>query len=63
MSPLYGMCVVDNTEILVRRDIFLDVTLPYSVKRFEQVAIVATVYNYGKRSVFGNGELQVCSKI
>ena len=62
VSPLYGMCVADSKQILVRRDVFLDVTLPYSVKRFEQATIVATVYNYGKPRAFGNGELRVCSK-
>ncbi|XP_072047457.1 complement C3-like [Amphiura filiformis] len=48
VSPLHGMCVADNKEIVVRRDVFLDVAIPYSVMRHEQVAIQATVYNYDK---------------
>ena len=49
VSPLHGMCVADNKEILTRREYFLDVSVPYSVMRQEQVAIVATVYNYDER--------------
>ncbi|XP_072051761.1 complement C3-like [Amphiura filiformis] len=50
VSPLHGMCVADNKEIVARRPNFLDVSIPYSVMRREQVAIQATVYNYNERN-------------
>ena len=45
VSPLpFGVCVADNVEIISRRDIFLDVTMPYSVMRQEQAYIRVTLY-------------------
>ncbi len=46
VSPLYGMCVADHKNIVTRRHVFVDVVVPYSVRRNEQVAMQATVYNY-----------------
>lgn len=41
-----GLCVADPYEILVMKDVFIDLRLPYSVVRNEQVAIRAVLYNY-----------------
>ena len=56
VSPLHGMCVAENDKIVVRRQYFMDVQVPYSVMRNEQVAIQVTVYNYDER---GN-TIRVC---
>ncbi|XP_063172563.1 complement C5 [Candoia aspera] len=44
-----GICVADTLEVQVIKDIFLNVHIPYSVVRGEQIELKATIYNY-KRS-------------
>lgn len=46
MSPTPGLCVADPYEITVMKDFFIDLRLPYSVVRNEQVEIRAILYNY-----------------
>ncbi|XP_059575040.1 venom factor-like [Alligator mississippiensis] len=46
LSGSKGLCVADPYEILVMKDVFIDLRLPYSVVRNEQVAIRAVLYNY-----------------
>ncbi|TRZ09283.1 hypothetical protein HGM15179_017818 [Zosterops borbonicus] len=46
LSPSKGLCVADPYEITVRKDFFIDLRLPYSVVRNEQVEIRAILYNY-----------------
>ncbi|XP_063276896.1 complement C3 [Prinia subflava] len=46
LSPSKGMCVADPYEITVMKDFFIDLRLPYSVVRNEQVEIRAILYNY-----------------
>uniref|UniRef100_A0A452DX18 Complement C3 n=1 Tax=Capra hircus TaxID=9925 RepID=A0A452DX18_CAPHI len=41
-----GICVADPYEITVMQDFFIDLRLPYSVVRNEQVEIRAILYNY-----------------
>nr|DBA21098.1 TPA: hypothetical protein GDO54_017804 [Pyxicephalus adspersus] len=48
-----GICVADPLSLTVFKDLFLDVQLPYSVVRGEQVQIKATVYNYQNYKVTG----------
>lgn len=43
---LLGICVADPLTFTVFKDLFLDVQLPYSVVRGEQVQIKVIVYNY-----------------
>ncbi|XP_050190168.1 complement C3, partial [Myiozetetes cayanensis] len=46
LSPNKGLCVADPYEITVMKDFFIDLRLPYSVVRNEQVEIRAILYNY-----------------
>ncbi|XP_077643882.1 complement C3 isoform X2 [Lonchura striata] len=46
LSPSKGLCVADPYEITVMKEFFLDLRLPYSVVRNEQVEIRAILYNY-----------------
>ncbi|XP_077140967.1 complement C5-like isoform X2 [Ranitomeya variabilis] len=48
-----GLCVADPAQITVSKDLFIDVQLPYSVIRGEQVEIQVTVYNYQNSKVKG----------
>uniref|UniRef100_A0A4W3J3C2 Anaphylatoxin-like domain-containing protein n=1 Tax=Callorhinchus milii TaxID=7868 RepID=A0A4W3J3C2_CALMI len=41
-----GICVSDSYEMTVMKDFFIDLRLPYSVIRNEQVEIKAILYNY-----------------
>ncbi|XP_022103653.1 complement C3-like [Acanthaster planci] len=41
-----GLCVADPIKVEVRPLFFLDLGMPYSVQRFEQIEIVASVFNY-----------------
>uniref|UniRef100_A0A8C8VRI4 Complement C3 n=1 Tax=Pelusios castaneus TaxID=367368 RepID=A0A8C8VRI4_9SAUR len=43
------ICVADPYEITVMKQFFIDLRLPYSVVRNEQVAIRAVLYNYSPR--------------
>ncbi|XP_075179021.1 complement C5-like [Anomaloglossus baeobatrachus] len=48
-----GLCVADPAQITVSKDLFINVQLPYSVIRGEQVEIQVTVYNYKNSNVKG----------
>ncbi|XP_071847884.1 complement C3-like [Apostichopus japonicus] len=43
----FPMCVIEPTELVVSSDLFIQLLLPYSVKRNEHVEIQAVVFNYG----------------
>ncbi|XP_067305139.1 complement C4-B [Pseudorasbora parva] len=47
LSPSHGFCVAEPIDLLVFKPVFISLRLPYSVKRFEQLSIVAVIYNYG----------------
>ncbi|XP_071847907.1 complement C3-like isoform X2 [Apostichopus japonicus] len=47
----FPMCVIEPTELVVRSDLFIQLLLPYSVKRNEHVEIQAVVFNYGIEDV------------
>ncbi|KAM4749199.1 complement C3-like [Rhinophrynus dorsalis] len=47
LSETKGICVAQPYEIQVLKDFFIDLKLPYSVVRNEQVEIRAILYNYG----------------
>ncbi|XP_028280659.1 complement C4-B isoform X2 [Parambassis ranga] len=42
-----GFCVVKPTEVKAFKDTFVSLTLPYSVKKYEQLSISPVIYNYG----------------
>ncbi|VFV36969.1 complement c3 [Lynx pardinus] len=46
LSNKKGICVADPYEVTVMQDFFIDLRLPYSVVRNEQVEIQAVLYNY-----------------
>ncbi|XP_067138087.1 complement C3-like [Centruroides vittatus] len=46
VSHTYGMCVTDVKEIKLFKRIFLQLNIPYSVVRNEQLDLQATVFNY-----------------
>ncbi|ERE72814.1 complement C3-like protein [Cricetulus griseus] len=46
LSDKKGICVADPYEITVMQDFFIDLRLPYSVVRNEQVEIRAVLFNY-----------------
>ncbi|XP_032533186.1 complement C3 [Chiroxiphia lanceolata] len=57
LSPNKGLCVADPYEITVRKDFFIDLRLPYSVVRNEQVEIRAVLYNYWLQEITVRVEL------
>ncbi|XP_069783449.1 complement C3-like isoform X2 [Narcine bancroftii] len=46
VSPNEGVCIAQPYEITVLKDFFIDLRLPYSAVRNEQVEIRAILYNY-----------------
>ncbi|KAK7157442.1 hypothetical protein R3I93_008812 [Phoxinus phoxinus] len=48
LSASHGFCVTEPVDLLVFKPVFISLRLPYSVKRFEQLSIVAVIFNYGK---------------
>ncbi|XP_074786135.1 complement C3 [Athene noctua] len=65
ISPTKGLCVADPYEITVMKEFFIDLRLPYSVVRNEQVEIRAILYNYWLHDITVRVELMhnpaVCS--
>ncbi|XP_072005882.1 venom factor-like isoform X2 [Engystomops pustulosus] len=51
LSPNKGICVSEPYEIRVLKEFFIDLELPYSVVRNEQVEIRAVLYNYGRTTI------------
>ncbi|XP_065275519.1 complement C3-like [Emys orbicularis] len=51
LSETKGICVADPYEIKVMKDFFIDLHLPYSVVRNEQVEIRAILYNYRYQTI------------
>ncbi|XP_058158448.1 complement C5 isoform X1 [Dasypus novemcinctus] len=41
-----GICVADTLKAIVFKDVFLEMNIPYSVVRGEQIQLKGTVYNY-----------------
>ena len=41
-----GLGLATPLSIVVKRDFFISLNMPYSVKRGEQVSLLATVFNY-----------------
>uniref|UniRef100_A0A023GBT4 Anaphylatoxin-like domain-containing protein n=1 Tax=Amblyomma triste TaxID=251400 RepID=A0A023GBT4_AMBTT len=65
VSPRGGVCAVAPLEIVATKKFFIEVNVPYSVVKNEQIEIPATVYNYGTRPVQAKvillGTNDVCS--
>ncbi|CAL8354816.1 unnamed protein product [Boreogadus saida] len=46
MSPTHGICIDDTLKIVVLKNFFIDLRLPYSAVRGEQIEIKAILHNY-----------------
>ncbi|KAM4604389.1 complement C3-like [Polymixia lowei] len=46
LSRTHGICVAPPFEVIVRKDFFIDLRLPYSAVRGEQLEIKAILHNY-----------------
>ncbi|XP_060108646.1 A.superbus venom factor 1-like [Heteronotia binoei] len=51
ISKTKGVCVADPYEITVMKDFFIDLRVPYSVVRNEQVEVRAVLYNYREQPI------------
>uniref|UniRef100_A0A8C9F6M0 Complement C3 n=1 Tax=Pavo cristatus TaxID=9049 RepID=A0A8C9F6M0_PAVCR len=51
LSEKKGLCVADPYEITVMKEFFIDLRLPYSAVRNEQVEVRAILYNYWKSKI------------
>ncbi|KAG8181180.1 hypothetical protein JTE90_010952 [Oedothorax gibbosus] len=51
VSPQYGICVAEPQSIVSMKKVFLQLNLPYSVVRNEQIEIQVTVFNYGQKKL------------
>ncbi|XP_060755183.1 complement C3-like [Neoarius graeffei] len=49
LSKTHGICVADPYELTVAKDFFVDLKLPYSAVRNEQLEIKAVLYNFSNR--------------
>uniref|UniRef100_A0A672ZP21 NTR domain-containing protein n=1 Tax=Sphaeramia orbicularis TaxID=375764 RepID=A0A672ZP21_9TELE len=46
LSSTHGICVGEPLEVIVRKEFFIDLRLPYSAVRGEQVEVKAVLHNY-----------------
>lgn len=46
-----GVCVAEPLEVIVRKDFFIDLRLPYSVVKGEQVEVKAILHNYSPEGI------------
>ncbi|KAM3623280.1 uncharacterized protein V6R79_009498 [Siganus canaliculatus] len=51
LSRTLGICVGDPLEVIVRKEFFIDLKLPYSAVRGEQIEIKAILHNYSPDDV------------
>nr|XP_020511756.1 complement C3-like [Labrus bergylta] len=51
MSRTHGICVADPLEVIVKKKFFIDLRLPYSAVRGEQLEIKAILHNYSPEAV------------
>ncbi|XP_076845570.1 complement C3-like [Brachyhypopomus gauderio] len=49
LSKTHGICVADPYEMVVVKDFFVDLKLPYSAVRNEQLEIKAILHNFSKK--------------
>ncbi|KAL2076630.1 hypothetical protein ACEWY4_027775 [Coilia grayii] len=65
ISKTHGICVADPYEMIVLKNFFIDLKLPYSAVRKEQIEIKAILYNYNANKIKVRVELfetpTVCS--
>ncbi|KFM82087.1 Complement C3, partial [Stegodyphus mimosarum] len=49
VSQIHGICVAEPKKVLSFKKVFLQLNIPYSVVRNEQIEIAATIFNYGSK--------------
>lgn len=52
LAFLAGICVAEPYEITAMKDFFIDLRVPYSVVKNEQVEIRAILYNYADDDIY-----------
>ncbi|XP_066516759.1 complement C3-like [Hoplias malabaricus] len=64
-SQDYGICVADQTDLIVAKPFFIDLKLPYSAVANEQIEIKAVIHNLGSSVIKAEVELteteSICS--
>ncbi|XP_038563244.1 complement C3-like, partial [Micropterus salmoides] len=65
LSRTHGICVGEPLEVIVRKDFFIDLRMPYSAVRGEQLEIKAILHNYSPDPIYVRVDLienqAVCS--
>uniref|UniRef100_A0A4W5MHH3 Complement C3 n=1 Tax=Hucho hucho TaxID=62062 RepID=A0A4W5MHH3_9TELE len=65
LSKTHGICVADPFEMIVLKEFFIDLKLPYSAVRNEQLEVKAILHNYSEDPITVRVELmengEVCS--
>ncbi|XP_028449045.1 complement C3 [Perca flavescens] len=51
LSRTHGICVAEPLEVIVRKNFFIDLRLPYSAVRGEQLEVKAVLHNYSPNPV------------
>ncbi|KAF3687374.1 Complement C3 Complement C3 beta chain Complement C3 alpha chain [Channa argus] len=51
LSRTHGICVGEPLEVIVRKEFFIDLRLPYSAVRGEQLEVKAILHNYSPDSI------------
>ncbi|XDV16081.1 hypothetical protein PO909_015938 [Leuciscus waleckii] len=51
LSPTLGLCVAEPEELIVFKPFFIDLKIPYSAVRGEQLEIKAIIHNYTPRNL------------
>uniref|UniRef100_A0A671XRH2 NTR domain-containing protein n=1 Tax=Sparus aurata TaxID=8175 RepID=A0A671XRH2_SPAAU len=51
LSKSHGICVADPLEVIVQKDFFIDLRLPYSAVRGEQLEVKAILHNYNDHEI------------
>ena len=46
-----GLGLTTPLKIVTKRNFFVSLKMPYSVKRGEQVSLLVTAFNYGKEKI------------
>ncbi|KAK7165650.1 hypothetical protein R3I93_005655 [Phoxinus phoxinus] len=66
LSKTHGICVADVHEMIVMKNFFIDLKIPYSAVRNEQIEIKAIIHNFYNRKVKVRVELKetkdICSQ-
>ena len=47
LTPDYGICISDPLNVTAFRDFFIELDLPYSAVRLEQIYVTTTVFYNG----------------